>query len=396
MDYKDYYAILGVPKTASTGDIKKAYRRLARQLHPDRNPGDATAERRFKDLNEANEVLADPAKRAQYDQLGAHWQEYSRMGGRPGADPFAPGGPFAGFRTSGRSGGAGREGVRIEFAGDPGDFSEFFRTFFAGGADVAGSDVYTGTAGSGRAGGRASASPDGGERSGGGSLEDLLAGLGFGGGHGGRAAGGGGARARGAAAAAAGSGAAGVRGARSRGAAVEAAAEVTLDEAFHGTTRLLKVDGKRFEVRVPPGVDTGSRIRLRGKAAGAAGDGSGAATAGRDIVLVVRVLPNAVFTRDGANLARELPVTLGEALLGAEVPVQILDRRVLLRIPAGTQPGRTIRLAGQGMPRLKGEGRGDLLVRVRVVLPSVDEASRPAVERLVADLHQPDPRADAR
>lgn len=391
MDYKDYYAILGVPKTASTADVKKAYRRLARQLHPDRNPGDATAERRFKDLNEANEVLADPAKRAQYDQLGAHWQEYSRMGGRPGADPFAPGGPFAGFRTAGRAAGTGPGGVRIEFAGDPGEFSEFFRTFFAGGADVEGADAFAGMGGPGRAGGRATVSSDGGERSGGGSLEDLLAGLGFGGGHGRRAPAGGHARARGDGAAGASSG---ERGARSRAAAVEAAAEVTLDEAFHGTTRLLSVDGKRFEVRVPPGVDTGSRIRLRGKAAGL-GDGSAGAAAGRDIVLVVRVLPHAVFTRDGANLTRELPVTLGEALLGAEVPVQILDRRVLLKIPAGTQPGRTIRLAGQGMPRLKGEGRGDLLVRIRVVLPSLDEASRPAVERLAAAIHQPNPRSDA-
>lgn len=396
MDYKDYYAILGVPKTASTGDIKKAYRRLARQLHPDRNPGDATAERRFKDLNEANEVLADPTKRAQYDQLGARWQEYSRMGGRPGADPFAPGGPFAGFRTTGRAGGAG-QGVRIEFAGDPDDFSEFFRTFFSGGADVTGADAFAGTAGPGRAGGgRVAANPDGGERSGRGSLEDILAGLGLGGsGRGRRAPGGGHAHARGDGAAAPGSGSAGERGGRSRaGAAVEATAEVTLDEAFHGTTRLISVDGKRYEVRLPPGVDTGSRIRLRGKAAGRSGDSSAGASAGRDIVLVVRVLPHAIFAREGANLIRELPVTLGEALLGADVPVQILDRRVLLKIPAGTQPGRTIRLAGQGMPRLKGEGRGDLLVRIRVVLPTVGDASRGAVERLVAAVHQPDPRSD--
>ncbi len=108
MEYKDYYAVLGVPRTAKPGEIKKAYRKLARQHHPDRNPGDNAAERRFKEVNEAHEVLADPAKRKQYDELGAHWQEYARAGGRAGADPFGPGSPFAGFRPAGGAGGIRR------------------------------------------------------------------------------------------------------------------------------------------------------------------------------------------------------------------------------------------------------------------------------------------------
>ena len=159
MDYKDYYAVLGVPRTASTGEIKKAFRALARKHHPDRNAGDAEAERRFKEVNEANEVLADPAKRKQYDELGAHWQEYARARRpRPGGDPFGPGGPFAGFRPAGTAGGGAPGGVRFEFAGDPGGFSDFFRTFFAGGMAGAAAST-TGTGGVSAAGGHRRAGP---------------------------------------------------------------------------------------------------------------------------------------------------------------------------------------------------------------------------------------------
>jgi len=345
MEYKDYYAVLGVPKAATAAEIKKAYRKLARDYHPDRNAGNKNAERRFKDVNEAHEVLADPAKRSQYDELGVHWQDYARPG-RPGGDPFGPGGPFAGFgsagganrgagagRRSGMGGGAGGEagGIRFEFAGAGGDFSDFFRTFFAGGMpDEAGQP----------------AGPGGGAAPG--------------------------------------------RGARARGhveapAAVEVHADVSLDDAFHGATRLVEVNGKRLEVKIPAGVETGSRIRLRG----GGGEGAGA----RDLVLIVKVAPHPVFHRDGATLTRELPVTLREALLGAEVPVRTLTGRVLLRVPAETQNGRMIRLGGQGMPRLKGDGRGDLHVKVRVILPVLDEAGREAAAAFLDGVEQPDPRS---
>jgi curved DNA-binding protein len=164
--------------------------------------------------------------------------------------------------------------------------------------------------------------------------------------------------------------------------AAEAIAEIDLDEAFHGTTRLVEVDGKRLEVTIPPGADTGTRIRLSGKAPG-----------GGDLHVVVRQRPDPVFTRKGADLERELPLTLREALLGAEVPVRSPKGRVLLTIPAGTQTGRTFRLRGRGLPRFKREGHGDLLVRVRVVLPTdLDDRQRAAASAFLDTVHQPDPR----
>lgn len=344
MDYKDYYAVLGVPKTATAAEIKKAYRKLARVHHPDRNAGNKAAERRFKEVNEAHEVLADPAKRSQYDELGVHWQDYARAGSPAGGDPFGPGGPFAGFGSAagGRRGaGAGRSpgmgtpgtgGIRFEFAGDGGDFSDFFRTFFASGMPGDAQE------------------PEG-----------------------------------------AGGAAAAARGSHGRGrvatpAAIEAHVDVSLEDAFHGAARLVDVGGKRLEVKIPAGVETGSRIRLRGRGGG---EGAGA----RDLVLIVRVATHPVFHRDGATLTRELPVTLRELLLGAEVPVRTLTGRVLLRVPAGTQNGRVIRLGGQGMPRLKGDGRGDLLVKVRVILPVLDEAGRQAAAAFLDGIDQPDPRS---
>jgi DnaJ-class molecular chaperone len=162
----------------------------------------------------------------------------------------------------------------------------------------------------------------------------------------------------------------------------EAPAEITLEEAFHGTQRLVEVEGRRYEVQLPRGVDTGSRVRLSGKGP----DGS-------DLVVTVKVRPHPTYTRRGADLEKELPVTLREALLGGEVPVTTLKGRVLLTIPGGTQNGRTFRLTGQGMPRLKGEGAGDLYVKVRVVLPTaLGDDARDAARAFLDLVDQPDPR----
>ena len=357
MDYKDYYAVLGVPRTASQAEIKKAFRKLAREHHPDTKPGDAAAERRFKEVNEANAVLSDPEKRSLYDRLGADWEAYARAGATAGAGARSStggaGNPFAGF--AGFGGGPGQ--VRYEFhsTGDSGEFSDFFNTFFAGAAPGAGP-------GSGPGRGR--------RATGGPTFEDILAGMGLDadGSTATRPTGGGPAMGGGRAAA--------------RPAAAEAVAEITLDEAYHGTSRVIELDGKRLEVTIPKGADTGTRIRLSGKAPG-----------GGDIHVVVKQRPDRTFTRRGADLERELPVTLGEALLGAEVPIRTPKGRVLLTIPAGTQPGRTIRLTGRGMPRFKATGHGDLFVKVRVVLPTeLSDEARDAARRLADLVHQPDPR----
>jgi curved DNA-binding protein len=357
MEYQDYYAVLGVPRTASQAEIKKAFRKLARAHHPDKNTGDAEAERRFKAVNEANAVLSDPDKRALYDRLGKDWEGYARAGAPAGAGAGAragsagSGGPFAGF-----AGGPGGN-VRYEFhtSGDAGEFSDFFNAFFAGASEPLG-----GT-GPGR-GRRATGGP---------SFEEILAGMGL--------------RADGTTTG--GPAPSGARPRSGRNAAAtrpsaEAVAEITLDEAFHGTTRLIDIEGKRLEVTIPKGADTGTRIRLTGKAPG-----------GGDLHVVVRQAPDPVFKRRGADLDRELPITLREALLGGEVPVGTPKGRVLLTIPAGTQAGRTFRLTGRGLPRFKAEGFGDVFVRIRVVLPTdLSDEARAAAERFLDVADQPDPR----
>ena len=170
--------------------------------------------------------------------------------------------------------------------------------------------------------------------------------------------------------------------ARNRAPAAEARAEISLEEAFHGTTRVVEVDGKRLEVTIPRGADNGTRIRLAGRAPG-----------GGDLFVVIRVAPHARFKRRGADLDGELPLTLKEALLGADVPVATLKGRVLLKVPPGTQTGRTFRLAGQGMPRMNSKESGDLFVKARVVLPTVlDEKARAAARAFLDLADQPDPR----
>ena len=314
VEYKDYYKTLGVSKNSSAEEIKRAYRKLARQHHPDVNKK-PEAEKRFKEINEANEVLSDPEKRKRYDAVGPEWERFRQGGqqpggfqwvytGQPGADPFN---------------------------GEAGGFSDFFRTLFGeGAADFDAGPLF----------GRPST------------------------------------RRRRAVA----------------GTDIEHEVEITLAEAYKGTERSVELrlpDGttRRLSVKVPAGVRDGQRIRLAGQ--GAPGGGGGPAG---DLFLRVRVRPHPVFERNGEDLSLVLPVALGEALLGAEVTVPTLKGRVSLRIPPETQNGRTIRLAGQGMPRATG-GHGDLYVTVKVVLPTkLNEKERDLVRELAASRAGEDPR----
>jgi curved DNA-binding protein len=347
MEYRDYYATLGVPRGAPAAEIKKAYRKLARQHHPDVNKSDPAAEKRFKEISEAYAVLGDEEKRKAYDTLGSNWEAYQNAGAGGQA-----GNPFAGFGGGAAPGG----GVRFEYRGSAEDlagFSDFFRTFFAGDPGLNSARTSRRAGGGTRTRVRT------------GTIDDLFADFGepdFGGD--GQA-----------------SGTAGRVAAPPRE-SYEAEAEVSLEEVALGTKRQLELGGRRIEVTIPVGVRDGQRIRL-----------SGVGPDGANVYIKAKITPHAVFTRDGVNLTRELPLTLGEALLGAEVPVQTLTGRVLLRIPQETQNGRLFRLKGQGLPEFRGKERGDLLVRTRVVLPTgLSPEAKEAAEHLVTLAHQPEPR----
>jgi curved DNA-binding protein len=269
---KDYYKILGVDRKAGERDIKQAYRKLARQYHPDVNPGDKSAEEKFKQINEAYEVLSDKEDRQKYDKYGDQWQH---------AEQFEQA-----QRQQASSRDFGQGGPRVFYS--EGDFGSIF--------------------------------------------DDLLRGFGTGRGQ---------AQPR-------------------RAQSLEHPVEVTLEEAYRGTTRTLSfADGKRLEVKVPAGVRTGSRVRLAGKGA-----------RGGDLYLKVTVKPHPTFERRGDDLLVGVSVPLVVAMLGGEAQVPTLKGKVALKIPAETQNGRTFRLAGQGMPHLGNKSSGDLMASVRVVLPT--------------------------
>ena len=327
---KDFYATLGVAQDASEEEIKKAYRKLARKYHPDKNPGDTAAEQKFKEVGEAHQVLADPEERQQYDAI----RQMARGGARFSSG--AGGGGAGGFEDvfSSMFNGSGGSGAR---------------TYSAGGAGQQGID-----------------------------LEDLLAqfggGGGFsGGGFGGGFPGGGGYQRQ--------------QAARS-GQDVEARVTISFRRAIEGdTVRVSGSDGSSFSARIPAGVKDGQKIRLRGKGhPGSFGGPDG------DMILRVGVGADEVFGREGNNLTVELPVTFAEAALGATVEVPTFEgATVKVKIAPGTPSGRSLRVKGRGVATKS--GTGDLLARVQVVVPTeLDDEQRAAVETLAAGAA--DPRAE--
>jgi DnaJ-class molecular chaperone len=313
MDFKDYYSTLGVPKTASEKEMKQAYRKLARKHHPDVNPGDKAAETRFKEINEAYEVLGDPAKRKKYDELGANWRAYEQAGGAPGGG-FDPS-QFGGWNVNVGGGPGGQSGYRTmtqeemnEMFGGDNPFSDFFQTFFGGAGGASG-----GTRGRGGRGRASRAQP---------------------------------------------------------GRDVEQEIELPLEDVFHGTTRRFAIqhDGqtRTVDVRIPAGVGDGARVRVSGEGE----QGSGGANAG-DLYLRIRTTPHPQFERKGRDLYTRVPIPLTTAVLGGEADVLTLGGKSLrLKIPPTTQNAQVFRLKGHGMPVTgKSDEHGDLYATVDVQLP---------------------------
>lgn len=282
---KDYYRIMGINRNASEREVKQAYRKLARQYHPDVNPGNKAAEEKFKEINQAYEVLSDKDKRAKYDQFGDQWQfadQFKQAGRQTGGTPYWGTGERGGVRYG---------------VGEDDDLGSLFEELFHNPGRGA---TYTRTR-------RAQPGHD-----------------------------------------------------------MEHPVQVTLEEAYHGAARTLSFDsGERLEVRIPPGVKDGSRVRIAGKG----GEGYGGGPRG-DLYLLVSVLPHPRFERKDDDLHTEVEVPLTDVVLGGEVPVETLKGKIMLKVPPQTQNGQVFRLVGQGMPRLGQTTSGDLYAKVKVVLPT--------------------------
>ena len=297
MEFKDYYNVLGVGRDASQEDIKAAYRRLARKWHPDVNAGDASAEKRFKEINEAHEVLGDPETRRKYDTLGADWRRIEQAqaaGGNPFAgDPFGFGGFQGGFRT----------------VNSDSSFSDFFEQFFGGGRPA---------------------------------------------------------------------------GRRTRARDLEHTLELSLEHAYHGTTRRLSINRagrqRSVDVRIPAGVTDGASVRVPGE-----GEPGADGTPAGNLLLRIRIAPHPRFTPRGRDLHLTVAVPVTTAVLGGQVDVATIDgATVRLKVPAGTQSGQTLRLRGRGLPGRRGKA-GDLLAAVQIAVPrQLSPAAREHYEALAA------------
>lgn len=360
MEYKDYYKILGIDKKSSDKEIKKAYRRLARKYHPDVNPNDKASEARFKEINEAYEVLKDNGKRRKYDEFGQYWESADKMGaqgygGTGGGKKYTY--DFGGADMGSMFGGSGREG----------GFSDFFTSLF-GGVRGKASSGFSGAGPGGFSfdmGGQNIPQPE-------------------------------------------------------RGRDLEFPVQLTLKEAAFGTVKNIEFTKetvcsqcqgsgvlgsglcqmchgrgvlqkpRNIEVKIPPGVKDGFKIRMKGE--GAVGQNHGA---DGDMYLVINIRKDPLYSLKNGDLFMDLPVTVTEAVLGAEVDVPTLHGRVSMKIPPKTQSGSVLRLREQGFPSLNNKDRkGDFFVKTRIVIPGdLSDEEKQLYEKLSSFSHD-NPRAD--
>ena len=285
MAKRDYYEVLGLSRGASEEEIKRAYRKLARKYHPDMNPGDPTAEEKFKEISEAHEVLTDPEKKRTYDQFGH-------------ADFGRGAGPGAGTWTW-RGGEGGFEGFNFDFSGAGGGFDSF-------------SDIFSELFGGGR---RRSYTRR-----------------------------------------------------PTRGEDIQYSMQIDFMDAVRGTSATVSLNtGKGTEhltVTIPRGVKDGSKVRLKGK--GSQGTNGGP---NGDLFIITKIRPHPFFKREDDDIYVDVPVTITEAALGAQVTIPTIDGPTKLTIPSGTQGGQKLRLKGKGAPHLKGTGRGDMYAVIKIVVP---------------------------
>jgi curved DNA-binding protein len=287
MEYKDYYKMMGVSKSATTDEIKKAFRKLAVKYHPDKNPGDKKAEEKFKEIAEANEVLSDPVKRKKYDELGANWKEYEQQQAQGGG---FYGGQGGGYRQ--RGGGFNVE----DFGGGESGFSDFFESMFGGGGFGGSSKKST------------------------------------------RAA---------------------------RGHDFQTEMDISLEEAFNGGPKQISLNGQLLKLTLKPGIQEGQVIRLKSKG----GEGANGGPAG-DLLITIHIAKHARYEVKGNDIYFDQPVDLYKAVLGGKIPVQLIDKQIMMDIPAGTDSDKKFRLKGMGMHLFdQPDTRGDAYVRIQIKVP---------------------------
>lgn len=293
MEFKDYYKILGVDKSATKDEIKKAYRKLAMKYHPDRNPGDKAAEEKFKQITEAHEVLSDSEKRKKYDTLGANWKQYQTAGS--GFDDF-----FTQF-----GGGQQGAGGSFRYSGNMGDlfgnlsgFSDFFENFFGGGRSGFG-DFHKST------------------------IRDQ------------------------------------------KGKDFEATLYIPLEEVYHGVTKEILVNNKKFRIKIEPGTKDRTKLRLKNQG----GDAIGRGVKG-DFYLTIKIEKHPFYEIEGEDLYYDLDVDLFTAALGGKKKIKLINNKTInLDIPEGTDSGKVFRVGSFGLKKSNSSGRGNLFIRIKVETP---------------------------